>query len=53
MVSSRRSSPVAVSSQLLCTDREDWLNRIEAKLATLLYFALDGTDHSATANRPA
>lgn len=30
-----------------------WLNRIEAQLTALHYFALDGTPITATASRPA
>jgi hypothetical protein len=30
-----------------------WLNRIEAQFTALRYFALDGTDHATTKNRPA
>ena len=30
-----------------------WLNRIEAQCTALRYFALDGTDHTATRNRAA
>lgn len=30
-----------------------WLNRIEAQFTALRYFALDGTDHPPTVNKPA
>ena len=30
---------------MICRYHKNWLNRIEAQITALRYFALDGTDH--------
>jgi hypothetical protein len=39
------SGPRTTSNSRTCRLYASWLNRIEARLTALRYFALDGTDH--------
>lgn len=41
------SGPRTTSNSRTCRLYASWLNRIEARLTALRYFALDGTDHSS------
>lgn len=48
----RRGGEVRHAAEIAYTPtNSSWLNRIEAQLAALRYFALDGTDHPSHAEQ--